>query len=426
MMWGCSSEEPVFKADQPQDSHQVCDIRTPEEAMDIAESSYSNFFNTKSRSEISADKNVIAVPSQSFRNARSGNDTVIYIVNFENDKVFAIINALKVGEPLIGISDKGNYNMSDSNSNPPGLEMFIDDCVEISRNVRKKTLTPLDTTLRPIYEYQDLETVIDTLENSNIEPKVKAVWSQNGDFGKFCPNGKVGCGPLAIGAALTVYKPFTTIKLTFPNTPKKETLLDWDGMIKLGGLNPSLTNMDVAEMAALYLRQIGHLALADYDMSKAITGTSPNLLHSTTKYLCNSTNLEVSELSDNLKYTTVPRYYIKKGVVIIWGSTKDAPNFGHTWLADGYKYLSVKTTHYGVSLFGDKTFLDEFTIDSYYIHMNWGWGGTSNGYFNIKYMQDQLNPADPDIPDVAGQPNVDDEESQPYSGKYGYFYISEK
>lgn len=421
LLWGCTSEDPAIDTDVAQGSKAALNIRTPEDAIAIAESSYSNFFNIVSRSEISADKNVIAVPSQSCHNARSGSDTLIYIVNFNDDKGFAIVNALKVGQPLIGISDKGNYNLSDPNANPPGLEMFINDCQEISSNVVKRTSLPFDS-LRDPYEWEDLVVEVDTLENSFMEPKVKAIWYQHGYFGQYCPNGLVGCGPLAIGAALTVFKPFNSITLTFPNAPKSVTSLDWDGMIGLGGLNPSIVNAETAEMAALYLRQIGHIAIAQYYSDG--TATTGSTLYSATKYLCNGTNLDVAEFSDGFKYPVIQRYLIKKGVVIMWSSP--ANGFGHAWLVDGYKYCSVRTTNYSISASGVKTILNQHTVNDYYMHINWGWGGKSNGYFNIMYMHNELNPAKPNIPDVAGQPNASNDNVPIFDGDYGYFYIFEK
>lgn len=102
MLWACTNES-IVDFDITNKNDVISKIRTPNEAVSIAEQAYSNFFRTTSRSAISANKNVIALSSHSFSNSRGGDDTVLYIVNFENNKGFAIVNALKNGKELLGI-----------------------------------------------------------------------------------------------------------------------------------------------------------------------------------------------------------------------------------------------------------------------------------------------------------------------------------
>lgn len=425
LLWGCSSDEPVMSLETDQNLENVSNIRTPEEAIAIAEGSYSNFFKTASRSSISANKNVIAVPSHSFGSARSGNDTVLYIVNFEDNKGFAIVNAIKSGNELLGISDQGNYDQFDRNANPPGLEMLLDDYQNASREAMNRAAIR-DSVSRPPLIYEDWEFVTDTLFNELVEPKVKANWSQGGLFGEYCSNYIVGCGPLALGAGLTVFKPFQSLQLTFPGKPASQVSLPWDEMINLNTSNYGYVNLDVANATALYLRQIGHLMNATYSpiLNGLNEGTYTNIdqNRATAQKLCANTGLTVSDVTSNLKNTYPNRYTIRDGILIMRGDSGefgDNTGSGHAWIVDGYKYVKIKDELYAITILGVKTLKETNYYESYYIHINWGWGGKSNGYFDVT-LKSLFDTSRPWIPDNKNQEN----NNITFKSNYRYYSIT--
>ncbi|WP_031526424.1 C10 family peptidase [Dyadobacter crusticola] len=61
-------------------------------------------------------------------------------------------------------------------------------------------------------------------------------------------------------------------------------------------------------------------------------------------------------------------------------------NDAHIWVGDGYSTLSTQyKTYVGCDENGDNCIEDCKNYEAEYIGMNWGWGGTSNGYFFTTY-----------------------------------------
>lgn len=310
--------------------------------------------------------------------------------------------------------------------NPPGLEMLIDEYQNISQQFVNKAV-PRDT-LQPPFIYEEWEFVTDTLFNEMVEPKVKATWSQGGYFGEYCPNYIVGCGPLALGAALTIFQPFQTLQLTFPNAPTSQIALPWTEMAKLGNTNSIFINADVADVTALYLRQIGHLMKAEYstlynEMGEG-TYTVIDNNRAVAQSLCAGTNLSVSSVTENLKNTSPDRYTIRDGIIIMRGDTgefEEKSNYGHAWIVDGYKYLKIKDELYSISGLGIRTLKETNIYESYYIHINWGWGGKSNGYFDIT-LKSIFDTSKPRISDDKNQENA----NVTFKSNYRYYSITQK
>ena len=404
LLWACSSNEPVMSLESDQDLENVSNIRTPEEAIAAAEESYSNFFKTTSRSSISADKKVIAVPSHSFGSARSGKDTVLYIVNFEDNKGFAIVNALRMGTEIIGISDSGNYNTESPDSNPPGLEMFLGQCQNITATYLAAKDKGISGDIGTFYSRSD------TLMTDFSEPKVKTIWSQGSFFGKYCPNGIVGCGPLALGMALSAYKQPTAINLDFPDTPTSRITTLWDQIIPLNEYSANNYSQSAKDNVALFLRQIGHIMDAKYN--PGVTSTYFDNNNSTAKFLAEGTSLTVSNPTPKAEILNIPKADLKKGVAVVRG----VGNFGgHAWVSDGYLDYTIYVTDYFETSAGKISIIGHHETELHYVHMNWGWGGQSNGYFTLDY----LLTSSPVIPD-NNRPMV----SEKYEYDFRYYIIS--
>lgn len=414
MVWSCSSNEPNLTNVTKNTALVAGDVITPGEATDIAIEAYGDFFKEKSRSGVTVDKNIIAVSSQSFRVSRSGADTVLYIVNFKDDMGFAIVNALRQGDALIGISDQGNYNNVNHDENPPGLEMFLDECQRLSANTVAK-VSVIDS---PRDGYERLDIMTDTLINDVVEPKVSTKWSQNFFYGQYCPNGITGCAPLALGMALSAFKQPYYIDLTFPGAPYSKMYIQWDNIIVL---NPRLSMMDnehVEQNVALLLRELGHLMNADYSKPEATYIYNLSFCADAAKSVGLTCGLKVSEVDDNL--SSVPAYTpdIKKGVVIMKGRDEEK-EIQHAWILDGYIYEKIRDTYIITRADGTREIDDIVEWTHYYVHINWGWGGRSNGYFNLSYNNNKISTTNPHKLDYI----FSGKEDYVFNDKFGKFVL---
>lgn len=63
----------------------------------------------------------------------SSNDTSLYVVNYANNNGFAIISALPSDDPLLGITDHGNFNSQTYNENA-NFAFFLDCAVSYANS----------------------------------------------------------------------------------------------------------------------------------------------------------------------------------------------------------------------------------------------------------------------------------------------------
>ena len=74
---------------------------------------------------------------------------------------------------------------------------------------------------------------------------------------------------------------------------------------------------------------------------------------------------------------------------------------GHTWLCHGLLEVKTPVLVYSVSVHaGDKDILiDQYVETAWYLQMNWGWDGKSDGYYLTRYDDYLNNLEGPDIPE---------------------------
>lgn len=321
--------------------------RTVEEVIKIAIESYSDFYGREVRSlQTSVSKNnVVAVSS---RNSRSGvNDTLYYVVNFDEDQGFALVSANPYKEDLLGISNNGNY-FPDKEIENANFDFFMD-CLEnylLGANNQES--------------YSDLSPIL-----MECPPKVHVLWGQRSPYGDECPNYISGCGPTAIAMVMSVFQQPQSISVDYSESFVSSIALDWEEIKKhvrtnnqCAESNVSVTHSDIAVL----LRQIGKDASSSY-LSDAT---------STDVYQCKAClqnyGYTCSSLQDfdQIDYVTALN---ANCVMFVFGQryVPDQLPAGHFWIFDGYKYRSVLS--------------NGFLTPQLYCHFNWGWNGKSNGYF---------------------------------------------
>lgn len=299
--------------------------------------------------------------------SRSGNDTLIYIVNYKDNSGFAVISARTTCDSILAVTESGHYDVNNGTDNP-GLAMFMDYAVSYVREA---------PSVRSIMRKPAYQDIVTTTKTDSVSPRVKVDWGQSGIYGAYCPNEIAGCSNVAMAMTMSALKYPASIQLKHQSS-KPTLTLEWD---KINNHKFGLTDGDDCEVGVhstigLMLRELGYRANSTYYTDLQATGTSLSDVRSTMKGLGFT-------LSDTETPTSGFVWkWIGNGVIIMGGQNVNNTG-GHMWVADGYRY-TVKTTKVYVKKGDDGEWVCEETgsTSTTYNHFNWGWDGYCNGYFN--------------------------------------------
>lgn len=196
---------------------------------------------------------------------------------------------------------------------------------------------------------------------------------------------------IAAAQFLSYYERPTVLNLSFPERDCTSSTLNWtvikththDHSVDVKPTPDPLTGLyqttlcraddkDHKDIGRL-CRQIGYSINANYELQQ--TGAStPNAIN----YINNTW------MSDYTRYSTTnpDKNTIKS---IISGGPAIIGNVGHAWMADGYVQVHVYIRTYSRTSSIDYWKLDDevFKENKELVHMNWGWNGRCNGYFDL-------------------------------------------
>ncbi len=295
-----------------------------------------------------------------------------YVVQFKAGG-WALISADDNSTPLIGYSDSGIYQTEGQPSNVKGMmEVFGQQVVRNAHlmNVRSHSG----------WEVQSANRTARASSTNKISPLITVNWNQTGAYQKYCPkdaNGQavVGCVAVGMAQAMSVAKypsrPVGTY--TYNSNTYGSIYIDYD---KEPDYNWSaiLSGANGKDDVARLLYHCGVSVNMDYGVSGSGTQTA---------YI-------VSALKRNFQYPQSVAYYkrddytgdwselilteLREGRAVAYSGSDPKKNYGHCFNLDGY--------------------------DGSFFHVNWGWGGSNNGYFPLDGLRD--NTMDMDYTDGQG------------------------
>ena len=324
-------------------------------------------------------------------------DTLLYMVNYENEKGFVIIGAPQGSPDLVGVVEDGSYTDNLLSDNP-AFGAYIDEVAkEIQygfRPVNGDSATPMD----PIKPGLTDATILEIEEwdiKTQVGPYVELRWGQKGIEGSLCPNRTAGCVMTATAQLLSWYERPLWLKLSYPGKPFDYLGLDWEDM-KMHYVDPnyscvsyrdSLYNDEIHNLCeaseeghsqiAMLCRQLGDGAGATY---QTVGGTGSNL----------------DSMLGYLVYTypqSFRNYAKSNGTSELYSVLQDKPclmsgfadgdgNPGHAWLVDGFVDGKAYKCKYNVAEGREPILIERNLIgDISVVHVNWGWDGRCNGYF---------------------------------------------
>lgn len=278
-----------------------------------------------------------------------------YVVQFE-PQGWALISADDNTAPLIGYSPEGIYLTENQPDNVKAqMDIYGEQILENAKTGKQHA------------GWQTADGMTNRASQratTKVSPLISVNWNQGNPYRKYCPTGTyVGCVAVGMAQAMTVAKYPTrptgshgydhkTYGWLFINYDE-EAAYDWATILS----SPSSDNV------ARLLYQCGVSVDMDYgtDGSGAQSSAIANALKT---YFCYPQSVKYFVRSNfaNSDWEQMMLTELTEGRAIIYCGHDPKKNYGHCFNLDGY--------------------------DGTFYHVNWGWGGSNNGYFPLDGLKD--------------------------------------
>lgn len=313
-----------------------------------------------------SEQQAVKVAAQKVR----GEVATVRVVNYEGQKAYfvvqfreggwVLVSADDTSRPVIGYSPDGVFQSEGQPENFNGMmEVWSRQVVHNAKTFSSRHAAWEDSALPETKRASG---------SSIVEPLIKTRWNQSGSYQKYCPtnaNGQavVGCVAVGMAQAMGVAKwpprpvgEFSYVCQSFGYqyiNYDEEPAYDWNAI--LSGAN---SYDDVARL----LWHCGVSIRMDYGIDGSGTQTSyiPGALVRNFSY------------PQSVKYYTRASYdgdwenliltELREGRAVVYSGYDPVKSYGHCFNLDGY--------------------------DGQWFHVNWGWGGTGNGYFGLDALRD--------------------------------------
>ena len=294
---------------------------------------------------------------------RGENDATdaFYIFNAKNKAGFVIVAGDDRAPSILGYADKGEIDMEQMPSN---LKYWLESYTDQIRSL--KNASP-----NPVWKTRGVK--------GNIEPLIKTQWNQYAPYNGQCPQTDsgdrciTGCVATALAQIMYCYQwpeastaipAYTTYTLNLSLGELPATTFNWSQMQET--YEEDATDDEIAKL----FRYVGQAMEMNYNTGVSSAAVNPEAM---IKYFNYSKRMQCilrNDLSNNLWESTIYQELAENRPVLYSGQTNKKS--GHQFICDGYK---------------DGLF-----------HINWGWGGMSDGYF-------VLSIANPDEQGAGGSVN---------------------
>ena len=290
-------------------------------------------------------------------------DTLYFVLNDSINHSFVIVSADKRAYPIIGYSLDENYS---EKNQAPAFTAWMENRKQEIEYIKQNDLHP-DSTISATWN--NLSSVNSVVESSSVEPLIQTKWDQGCYYNSLCPADAAGpCGHVVTGCSATSMAQI----MKYWNYPTKGTgshsyscgsygtlSADFGSTTYQWSQMPNSVNSPNDAVATL-MYHCGVSLDTKYGSSGSGAWYPRDELvqyfnYSSNAMLVNRGGLTTSEWTNILKSELDlrhPIWYTGSGSV------------GHSFICDGYQNAD-------------------------YFHFNWGWSGSSDGYFYIG----NLNPS---------------------------------
>ena len=289
---------------------------------------------------------------------RKDGNAIYYIVNM-NPCGWVLVSAQDGVKPLLG------YNLEGTYVNDPLMTNQVEWMEFYSRQIRDA----IRDNDKPISNWDKPSRPVKTRGSGVIEPLIQVNWNQGNPYNVFCPqdgSGRavVGCVAVGMAQAMSVarwperptgtysynHKTYGTISIDYD----AEDPYDWDKIID---------GDDGKVWVAHLLYHCGVAVAMDYSPSGSgsYNARVAKALVRNFGYSSNTVSYyEKDSYTDNWSQLLLNE--LQAGRAIVYAGTDTKGGYGHCFNIDGY--------------------------DGALFHVNWGWGGSNNGYFPIDGLRD--------------------------------------
>lgn len=378
----CSSEDVDEVASGEVNAEAVGYAVTPEEAVEIARNALEIFQDSTNGRSKESPRKVASLAGRKCKARASSDSTAtssFYIVNFEGGG-FAVVSSDKRATEIYAISDEGSF---DEESNE-GVKSFMEAAeVYQSEEIAASTASTVD-----LQTFKSMDDIINpyltvTIDGVTYNMKtettysnspfylLKTIWNQGSPYNYKCPiidgqNAKTGCVPIAVAQIAAYHKQ--------PQEYNGHTYY-WDSILESEMITSN--SDDKALSAAELIHDIGVLAGTKYGAKSS--STSKSNVYDALKGLGYS-----YDKMRSFNFSSVKSSVANDCPVYMRGKD-EGEDSGHAWVVDGYYTVCEKYTYYKLNTW---EVVRKGSSERDYIHCNWGWGGTSDGYF----FAEVLNP----------------------------------
>lgn len=292
----------------------------------------------------------------------------VYVYEMAGGEGFMVLSADDMAMPLLGYSNEGSFSASDIN---PEMQWWLD---EYAKEIKW---------MRENQEASGRRLSSPKAEREPIAPLLKTKWNQGAPYNNMCPRESdgsrcvTGCVATAMAQIVNYHRlpagngtgtaSVTCDGKVYSFDFENETF-DWDNMLDVYGGKGSYTQTE-ADAVAKLMFACGVSVDMDY---------GPN---------------ESGAVNDNVAYALTDHFGFDKGVVIArrnWFGLEEWNDYIYAQLRD-YGPVQYSGRNDGS---GHSFVCDGYDRDGFF-HINWGWGGLSDGYFRLTAL-------DPDTQGIGG------------------------
>ncbi len=340
-----------------------------------ARSIAAQFMQERGMGALDAAKPMKAPRRQAVQSTATSDDAAYYVFNAKPGKGFVIVSGDDRTEPVLGYSDRGNF---DASNVPENMQGWLDQYVE--------EIAMLDAGLINLDEAPAIGDIPNYVSSSIVvEPLIETHWSQRAPYYFQCPqlNSKycvTGCTATSMAQIMYYHQwPSSTSRFIPAYTTKTNnislsqlgtTIFNWSAMrTDYTGTETSTTDAANAAVARL-MRYCGQAVEMDYGTSSSTASGYGEVFVDYFRYSTKARKV------NRIDYT-----YSQWTNMILTELAANRPLIYYGGKASGAHY---------------------FVCDGYdgkgYYHINWGWSGDSDGYFLLT----SLNPDGGGTGSIAG------------------------
>jgi hypothetical protein len=333
-------------------------------------SGFSSGNNLRSSAALQLAYTATASPASGLRAAGS---PLLYIYNVSDNGGFVIVSGDDGALPVLAYSDTGRFQSESMPDNLKGMlahyEEEISSWINNGYAASEETLRQWNALLNANVRIEPPSVLLET-----------ALWNQTSPYNDLCPqdSGKqsvTGCVATAMGIAMKYYRypqkgqgevSYKTFTKRIPVSADFNVEYDWDNMLdeyKTDNNNP-LWNADEGNAVATLLFHCGSAAFMDYQYAASGSSTFDAVAALIKNFSYDSGAYEVSRvLYTAEEWDALLQQELNEARVVLYcGVSKEGT--GHLMVIDGYNTQG-------------------------YYHVNWGWGGTSNGLYLLSSLEPQ-------------------------------------